>query len=114
MRRGEVWVANLNPNKGAEIGKVRPVLVVQDDALTDAGLRTVLVAPLTSQVRPGLEPLRVSLPARDRLQVPSQVVVEQLRALTRDRFGDGPLTCLTSAEMLTVEATMKAVLGIES
>ena len=26
MRRGEVWVARLNPNQGAEVGKVRPVV----------------------------------------------------------------------------------------
>ena len=29
MRRGEVWVARLNPNQGAEVGKVRPVVVIQ-------------------------------------------------------------------------------------
>ena len=28
MRRGEVWVARLNPNQGAEVGKVRPVVVI--------------------------------------------------------------------------------------
>jgi mRNA interferase MazF len=27
IRRGEVWVARLNPNQGAEVGKVRPVVV---------------------------------------------------------------------------------------
>jgi len=31
IRRGEIWVANLNPNKGGEIGKVRPVVVLQED-----------------------------------------------------------------------------------
>ncbi len=38
MRRGEVWVARLNLNQGAEVGKVRPVVVIQADALTEAGL----------------------------------------------------------------------------
>ncbi|WP_199195227.1 type II toxin-antitoxin system PemK/MazF family toxin [Thiomonas sp. X19] len=46
IRRGEVWTANLNPNKGGEIGKVRPVLVLQDTALTQAGLATIIAAPL--------------------------------------------------------------------
>jgi mRNA interferase MazF len=40
MRRGEIWVANLNPTRGAEIGKVRPVLVLQSDWLTAAGSDT--------------------------------------------------------------------------
>ena len=48
MRRGEVWVARLNPNQGAEVGKVRPVVVIQADALTEASLATLLVVPLTS------------------------------------------------------------------
>ena len=43
MRRGEVWVARLNPHQGAELGKVRPVVVIQADALTEAGLATLLV-----------------------------------------------------------------------
>ena len=34
IRRGEVWVARLNPNQGAEVGKVRPVVVMQADLLT--------------------------------------------------------------------------------
>jgi hypothetical protein len=45
MRRGEVWVARLNPNQGAEVGKLRPVVVIQADALTEAGLATLLVVP---------------------------------------------------------------------
>ncbi len=63
MRRGEVWVARLNPNQGAEVGKVRPVVVIQADALTEAGLATLLVVPLTSQRRRGAEALRVPIPA---------------------------------------------------
>ena len=36
-------MARLNPNQGAEVGKVRPVVVIQADALTEAGLATLLV-----------------------------------------------------------------------
>jgi mRNA interferase MazF len=53
-----VWVARLNPNQGAELGKLRPVVVIQADALTEAGLATLLVVPLTSQRRRGAEALR--------------------------------------------------------
>lgn len=52
IRRGEVWVARLNPNHGAEVGKVRPVVVIQADLLTGAGIATVIVVPLTTQHRP--------------------------------------------------------------
>ena len=43
MRRGEIWTANLNPSRGREIGKIRPVLIVQADELIDAGTPMVVV-----------------------------------------------------------------------
>ena len=50
IRRGEIWVANLNPPRGQEIGKIRPVLVFQDNALTAIGTPMIIILPLTTQV----------------------------------------------------------------
>jgi mRNA interferase MazF len=112
MKRGEIWVGNLNPNRGAEIGKVRPVLIIQEDYLTEAGLPTVVVLPLTTQIRPGLQRLRILIPARDRLQQEGQIMVDQPRTLDRNRFGDGPLTCLTSEELAQVNQALQVLLGL--
>lgn len=112
MKRGEVWVARLNPNKGAELGKLRPVIILQDDAILACGLTTVLVVPLTTQFRPEFAPLRIEIAARDRLKKPCYAVVEQTRAIDSSRFGDGPLTMLTSEEMSVVEKSLKAVMGL--
>jgi mRNA interferase MazF len=112
MRRGEVWGARLNPNQGAEVGKVRPVVVIQADALTEAGLATLLVVPLTSQRRHGAEALRVLIPARDRLLRECWAMAEQLRSLDRNRIGEGPLTRLSAAEMATLEQALRAALGL--
>ena len=112
IRRGQVWIANLNPNRGREVGKIRPVLIVQGDWLSAAQSRTVVVLPLTSDVRPETEPLRVTIEARDGLQPESQVVVDQPRTLDRRRLGQGPLTELTQDEMTRVEASLLAVLGV--
>lgn len=48
MRRGEIWLARLNPNQGTEVGKLRPVVIVQADPISQAGLATVVVVPLTT------------------------------------------------------------------
>lgn len=112
MRRGEVWVANLNPNRGAEVGKIRPVVILQADDLLEGDLETVFVAPLTSQVRPRVAPLRVTISARDRLRRECQVMVDQTRALDRNRLGDGPLTRLSPAELAAVERSLRAALGL--
>ncbi len=112
MRRGEVWIGNLNPNRGAETGKIRPVLVVQADFLTRQGSATVVVLPLTTQVRASKEPLHVTIPARDRLRETCQVMPEQPRTLDRARLADGPLTVLSAEEMAKVEKSLLAVLGM--
>ena len=114
LSRGQVWVANLNPNRGGEIGKVRPVVVVQGDWLSLAQSRTVVVLPLTTDVRREAEPLRVTIPARDRLRADSQVVVEQPRTLERSRIGEGPITELSPDEMKRVEESLLAVLGVDA
>jgi mRNA interferase MazF len=112
MRRGEVWVANLNPPRGREIGKVRPVVVMQSDDLGAAVTPMVVCLPLTTQVYPSFSRWRVTLPARERLLKPCQVVTDQPRALDRARLGEGPLTTLTAEELTAVERSLKAVLGI--
>jgi mRNA interferase MazF len=112
IRRGEVWVARLNPNQGAEVGKVRPVVVIQADLLTDAGIPTVLVVPLTTQIRRGAELLRVLIPARERLMRDSYAMAEQPRALDCARLGEGPLTHLTPEELLKLERALRAVMAL--
>jgi mRNA interferase MazF len=111
MRRGEIWAANLNPGRGREIGKIRPVLVIQDNALTSS-TPMVVILPLTTQVYPSFKKWRIMIEPRDRLLKPCQVVVDQPRALDKARFGDGPLTSLTSEEMTAVEHSLKGVLGL--
>lgn len=112
MRRGEVWIGSLNPNRGREAGKIRPVLIIQADFLTDLGEPTIVVLPLTTQVRPSREPLHVTIRAREELRQDCQVVTEQPRTLDRRRLADGPLTRLTGTEMAAVEKSLMAVLGM--
>jgi mRNA interferase MazF len=112
MRRGEIWLGNLNPNRGAEVGKVRPVLIVQADFLIAQDDPTIIVLPLTTQVRRAKEPLHVTIPARDGLDEACQVMPEAPRTLDRRRLIEGPLTRLSDGEMQAVERSLKAVLGM--
>ena len=48
MKRGEIWLVNLDPTIGSEIRKSRPCVVVSPPELHDH-LRTVIVAPMTSK-----------------------------------------------------------------
>ena len=112
MRRGEVWIARLNPNRGKEVGKTRPVVIMQADELLALGNTPVIILPLTTRIFPSFQLWRITLPARDRLLEDCQVMVDHPRTLDRDRFTDGPLTTLTDEEMRTIEKSMAAVLGL--
>ena len=48
MKRGEIWLVNLDPTVGGEIKKSRPCVIVSPAELNDH-LRTVIVAPMTSK-----------------------------------------------------------------
>jgi mRNA interferase MazF len=112
MKRGEIWVGNLNPSRGREKGKVRPVLVIQSDELSEDITPMVVILPLSSQIYPAFKRLRVTLPARSRLLKPCQVVTDQPRALDRNRFGEGPLATLSTEEMAAVEKSLLGVMGM--
>jgi len=112
MRRGEVWLANLNPPRGHEIGKIRPVVVVQAPELDAATTPMVVVLPMTTRIIDGLKRCRVTVPARGRLKQQSQVVTDQPRALDRSRIVDGPLAMLSDTEMAAVENGLRIGLGL--
>jgi len=47
VSRFQVWLVQLNPTQGYEIDKARPCVVISPNEM--AGLKTVLIAPMTSK-----------------------------------------------------------------
>ena len=60
----EIWLANLNPQKGTEAGKMRPVLVIQTNLLNKINHPSTLVLPLTSNLLDS-EILRTRIKAKE-------------------------------------------------
>src|SRR5690606_1760737 len=112
IHRGEIWVANLNPPRGQEVGKIRPVLVLQDNALTAIGTPMITILPMTTQVYPAFKQWRITVTARHRLLKDCQIIVDQPRTLDRSRFGEGPLAILNDTEMEAVERAFLGVCGM--
>jgi len=67
--RGGVYLTRLDPAKGAEVGKLRPVVVLTDQFLLDVSPPHVFVCPLNGRSDPDYQALHLSLPARDNLKV---------------------------------------------
>ena len=111
-RRSGVWLANLNPGRGTEPGKTRPVLVVQCQALLDAEHPSTLIVPLTTRLVDDAEPLRLRLKALGRLKQDSDLLLDQLRAIDNQRLTDGPLLQCSAEFMARVDNALKDVLDL--
>src|SRR4029077_801355 len=111
--RGEVWLANLNPRRGTEAGKTRPVLIVQAQALIDAGHPSTLIVPLTTNLVSEAEPLRIRVPAQSALRRDSDLLIDQLRAVDNRRLVEGPLARLDESMMERVAVAIREVLDLE-
>ena len=111
-KRGEIWLSNLNPRRGTEPGKTRPVLIVQTKALLDADHPSTLIVPLTTNLIDGAEPLRVRVPASGDLSRDSDLLIDQLRAIDNSRLVRGPLTKITPEAMAFVDDAIREVLDL--
>jgi mRNA interferase MazF len=110
--RGEVWLADLDPRRGTEVGKTRPVLIVQSQALLDASHPSTLILPLTTNLVDDAEPLRIRVPPSRRLRRPSDLLVDQLRAIDNRRLVQGPLARLPQPLMARVGRAILEVLDL--
>lgn len=80
MKRGDIWLVNLDPTVGSEIQKSRPCVVVSPAELNDK-LRTVIVAPMTS--KGFAAPFRVPV---THAGTKGQIVLDQLRTVDKLRL----------------------------
>ena len=79
-RRGEVWWVNLDPVRGREISKRRPALVVSPDEMNRA-LGTVIVAPITTTIRPWATRYTIRISGK-----PRSVALDQIRVVDSGRL----------------------------
>jgi mRNA interferase MazF len=82
--RGEIYLADLDLPTGSEIGKTRPVLVIQNDE-NNLNSSTVIIAPLTTNPWESL-PTHVRLQKKFGLDHESTVLCEQIKTLDKCRF----------------------------
>jgi mRNA interferase MazF len=113
VTQGDVWWADLRSPTGSEPGFRRPVAVIQGDAFNRSRIATVVVVPLTSNLRLAAAPGNVLLRARatglpkDSVANVSQVVTVDKGILT-ERTGH-----LTKSQLDLILAGLDLVLGRE-
>ena len=80
MKRGEIWLVNLDPTLGSEIKKTRPCVIVSPPELNQY-LRTVMMAPMTS--KGFAAPFRVPV---THAGTKGLIVLDQLRSVDKQRL----------------------------
>ena len=80
VKRGQIWLVNLDPSVGSEIQKTRPCLVISPPEMHDH-LRTAIVAPMTTGSHPA--PFRIAVRHAGKKGL---VLLDQLRAIDKTRL----------------------------
>ena len=110
-RRGDIYLANLNPFKGVEHGGTRPVLVVSND-IGNFFSELLLIAPITSQIKKMEQPTHVLLQNVRGLSTDSVVCLEQIKGIDKLRILKY-LGKISKEQMAAVDEAALESLGIE-
>ena len=87
MRKGEIWLINLDPTLGAESHKTRPGVIISEDAIGILPLRVIV--PLTDwKERYSQAPWMIAIPpdGQNGLVKPSAADAFQIRSVSQERF----------------------------
>ena len=102
VKRGEIWLAALDPTIGSEIRKTRPCVIISPAEMHDY-LRTVIVAPMTTGSRPA--PFRIPVTFEGKAGL---ILLDQMRTLDKSRLAKR-LGAVTSKTLSAALTTLQAV-----
>ena len=104
MRRGQFVVVAIS----GDYGKPRPALVVQSDLLAD--LDSVVLCPITSELRDAAFRVDIEPSPSNGLQKMSQVMVDKLATLPRARVSE-PFGRVDEERMRAISRALLLVVG---
>jgi mRNA interferase MazF len=112
IRRGEIYLVNLDPIVGSEIGKSRPALIIQNDVGNQYSPVTI-VAPVTSQEANKKYPTDVWITAHESgLEKNSRVLLNQIRTVDKTRI-HRKIGKLSAERMQEVNQAIRASLALD-
>ena len=85
VKRGDIWLVNLDPTIGHEIKKSRPAVIIQND-LGNKYSPITIIAPITSQCIEKIYPVEVIVEENAGLDKTSKILMNQIRAIDKRRL----------------------------
>jgi len=112
MNQGEIWLVDLEPTIGAEMNKIRPALIINDDELGKLPLKVIV--PITGwKEHYSIAPWMVKIEPNDinGLSKVSSMDCFQIRSVSQDRLVR-KIGGITFDEINKVQVGILKVLGI--
>lgn len=114
MKQGEIWLINLDPTLGAEIKKIRPAIVVNDNSLGKLPLK--IIVPLTDwkeKYEIALWMVQIRPDSQNNLTKESAADCFQIRSLSEERFVR-KIGRITQKNLNEIKNALSKVLTIEN
>ena len=87
IKQYNIYRADLDRPRGTEVGKQRPVVVIQTDLLNDIGHRSTIVCPITTNVISTRVYTRVHIRKNEcGLKKDSDILCDQMRSIDNTRL----------------------------
>ena len=112
IRKGSIYWIDFSPGKGSEpIGR-RPGLVIQNDALNDSNLNTVIMLAITSTMKFGELPGNVVL-RKGEANIPKRCVINatQIKSVDKNSIRE-KIGTLSKAKMDEVHGGLRLIMNI--
>jgi mRNA interferase MazF len=111
MKRGDIYFAQLDPTRGSEIQKTRPVVIVSNDVANRAS-SLVTVVPLSSNVS-RVFPFEVALSAEQSgLPKDSKAMAQQIRTIDKSRLVHQRSGSLKPKQLTALDEALRLHLGL--
>ncbi|MGD0754101.1 MAG: type II toxin-antitoxin system PemK/MazF family toxin [Bacteroidales bacterium] len=111
IKQFDIWIADLESQRGTETGKVRPVLIIQTNLLKDHP--STVICPITTNVAPSSDILRVHLKKGVvTLKHDSDIMIDQIRAIDNRRLTQ-KVGELTPDLQIRVKENLKIILDLD-
>jgi mRNA interferase MazF len=112
IKRGDIFLINLEPVVGSEQGRIRPSLIIQSDILNKHSPLTI-AAPITSKIYTKEFPTNVEMTREESgLKLDSTILFNQIRAVDKKRIIK-KLGCLNRETMKKVDMAIKISFGLD-
>ncbi len=112
LTQGGIYLAKLNPAKVHEVGKVRPVIVLNAQKILDMSPPVIFICPLSSKSHSNFANIHLELEPRDNLEVRSFALIEHCRAVGTLRIVYPRIANISNDELSIIISRLNNLLGM--